>query len=596
MKRFLIVIALILLLGGCTGKVPQSAEGEFTQMPPPVGEGLYDAEHPVEAQTNGAVKAYTFSEQECISIFAMGDHHLLMTKEGITLLKGENLAPSVSVAIQDLQISGICVRDNGVAYHDRETGSIVFLNEHLRRTSTLELPENAVGGALIASDWSKIYYCTEDGLKVLDVGTGIASILLAYEAQWQGISGSFQDGSVLRCSFLTPENTVRTVAVSAQTGTLLAEGDHLLSLLGSGQNYFLEMQTDETREYIFGTGQEQPCNFFPAESADVIALPDADRILQIVLAEQGVTLDCYQMHDGKRIARVYLSDITQVSCIGAQDQRIWLSSGDMLYCWDTSKSAIMDETAYWAYRYNRNDPDEAGLQLVGDRLEEMQQQYGVQILYWDEPERLAPWEYVFETEYIPENYQRYLEELENVLKQFPQDFFSKAARWTNSGQMHIVLVRGIYGAAEGYESASGIFYDLNGEAYLALSLQDGVAQNFYHVIGHMVDTKVLSTCDAYTNWKDLNPWDFKYDNDYIKNQDRTGTKYIEGEKRYFVDHYSMSFAVEDRARILEYACMPDNEEVFASKYMQKKLKTVCAGIRQAFELPEGEYLWEQYLK
>ena len=55
---------------------------------------------------------------------------------------------------------------------------------------------------------------------------------------------------------------------------------------------------------------------------------------------------------------------------------------------------------------------------------------------------------------------------------------------------------------------------------------------------------------------------------------------------------------EDRARIMEYAMKPGNEEVFRSEYMQKKLKTLCTGIREAFGLKESseQYLWEQYLE
>ena len=42
--------------------------------------------------------------------------------------------------------------------------------------------------------------------------------------------------------------------------------------------------------------------------------------------------------------------------------------------------------------------------------------------------------------------------------------------------------------------------------------------------------------------------------------------------------------------------MPGNEEIFASETMQKKLLTLCQGIRQAFALEEDvAYLWEQYL-
>ena len=58
----------------------------------------------------------------------------------------------------------------------------------------------------------------------------------------------------------------------------------------------------------------------------------------------------------------------------------------------------------------------------------------------------------------------------------------------------------------------------------------------------------------------------------------------------------MSFPREDRARILEYAMTPGNEAVFASETMQRKLATLCQGIRQAFDLEADQIcLWEQYL-
>jgi hypothetical protein len=59
----------------------------------------------------------------------------------------------------------------------------------------------------------------------------------------------------------------------------------------------------------------------------------------------------------------------------------------------------------------------------------------------------------------------------------------------------------------------------------------------------------------------------------------------------------MSFPKEDRARIMEYAVMEGQEEVFSSDTMQKKLKTLCRGIRSAFGLSNVSeaLLWEQYL-
>ena len=596
MKRWLIILAIALLFSGCTDKMPETPDDEPVQITTPTEEPLYDDAHKVEMQTGGAVKGYDIVDRQCVRLVSIGDHHLMLSTDGITLLKTEELSPSVTVQVANLNPDTVSVRSNAVAYHDKESGSIVFLNEHLREVSELTLPREVIGDVFISADWSRIYYCTEKGVAALDAGTGISRMLLAYEAKWQGISGSLQDGTILRCIMQTSEDAVGTVAISTETGELLAEGEDVANLVGSGKQYFLKKQKENAYEYIFGIGKEQPCNFFPAGPQQLIPIPDADRVLQPVRTVYGLTLDCYQLSTGRRIASVELPDIMEVTCVGGEGDILWLVAEGTLYRWNTVKSAVEDEKVYKAYRFTREDPDEEGLQHIGDRLQTLEQHYGVKIFYWEAPLELAPWEYTFETEYIPEAYEGPVGALEYAMGQFPQDFFRKAVQWTKSGELKIVLVRGIYGGPEGYASAGGIQYNLDGEAYLALSLQDDLEQNFYHTLGHLVDARVLTTCNAYKNWDDLNPWDFKYDNDYVKNQDRTGTKYIEGDKRYFVDHYAMSFALEDRTRIFEYACMPGNEEVFASKYMQKKLKTVCSGVREAFNLPDGEYIWEQYLK
>ena len=60
----------------------------------------------------------------------------------------------------------------------------------------------------------------------------------------------------------------------------------------------------------------------------------------------------------------------------------------------------------------------------------------------------------------------------------------------------------------------------------------------------------------------------------------------------------MSYPKEDRARMMEYAMTPGNESCFETETMQKKLRQLCIGIREAMELEDAAdaFLWEQYLK
>ena len=115
---------------------------------------------------------------------------------------------------------------------------------------------------------------------------------------------------------------------------------------------------------------------------------------------------------------------------------------------------------------------------------------------------------------------------------------------------------------------------------------------------HVAESRVFAKASAFDRWNNLNPKGFSYENDYTLDLNGNEEQYLEGENRYFIDTFSMSFAKEDRARIFEYACMPGNEEYFRSAAMQTKLKRICEGIRSAFGLNkyQGELVWEQYLK
>ena len=48
---------------------------------------------------------------------------------------------------------------------------------------------------------------------------------------------------------------------------------------------------------------------------------------------------------------------------------------------------------------------------------------------------------------------------------------------------------------------------------------------------------------------------------------------------------------------MEYAMTPGHKELFRSSILQSKLKQMCIGIREAYNLTDadGPLLWEQYL-
>ena len=94
---------------------------------------------------------------------------------------------------------------------------------------------------------------------------------------------------------------------------------------------------------------------------------------------------------------------------------------------------------------------------------------------------------------------------------------------------------------------------------------------------------------------ELQPEGFGYSYSYDYLPEDVGSARYDG---WFIDYYACTFPTEDRARIMEYACMEGNAHYFQSDIMQSKLKTLCEGIRQAFGLEKAQesFLWEQYLR
>ena len=87
------------------------------------------------------------------------------------------------------------------------------------------------------------------------------------------------------------------------------------------------------------------------------------------------------------------------------------------------------------------------------------------------------------------------------------------------------------------------------------------------------------------------------DYDFTLTQKRDDAQYLTDGVRYFADKRSMAFPTEDRARIFYYAMTQGNAELFENEVLQSKLKLVCEGIREAYNLKKyAEVLpWEQYL-
>ena len=613
MKR-LIPLLLLLLLCGCTAQPPK----ETTTLPPeptsapaeatePVG--IYEPFSDLEIQTNGAVRYYLPDTPDAYGLRTVGEDVLVFSGTQTTTLTrytGEKLY-TIAQAELDCRIepedASFQISENGITYYNPRTNELVFLDKDLKEVRRLELSVELVGKPVLSSDRSLVYYCTADAVRVFDTSAGLDKLLKSIAYPHQSLEGVLLNDTVLRCDLTDDRGGEAVLFLSAQTGELLYEIPYALNLT-TGNGFYYAKAADGILNQVFFGRQDQALQVLtPGDPfGEIWVLEQTHSAVTATMTEEGAWLEHYDLATGLRKASVKLPAGILPGYMEPQVStgKVWLMAHDqvvdsMVIClWDCAATAVQDETVYIGQRYTAENPDEAGLAECAALAQEIGQTHGVRILVGQDAVAEEPWDYALELEYQTVVIRRELEKLKQALDQFPDGFFEKL-----HGQTNICIVRSITGSAESgsVASARGIQFWSGEKAYVVLAVGDGLEQSFYHEIFHVLDSKILSTTRVYYHWENLNPEGCKYFEDYTSYLTADAEPYLQDETRVFIDAYSMSYPKEDRARIMEYACMAGNEHYFQSEVMQQKLERLCEGIRKAFQLeqyPEA-FLWEQYL-
>lgn len=616
MMRILgLVLVLLVLLCGCMQNEPiTTAPSDEPTLPStePTQEqisGSYIPESKLEKATSGAVQCFTTGEGAYGSFPVRSSATAVLRKtEGkciLELFSGNSLIPEKVVSLGEgvfPAVEHFSVSQQGIAYYDSVDAAMVFLNHELREVGRMQMPQDAQGIAWLSPDWKTVYYCTIEGFYTLDLQSGISRLLKEQRSANQRITGLFAGGTVLRCTKRMPGAEAKTILVDTSTGEMIAEGTHFDSLQIWSNRYFFSCYEHTFLRYHFGIGKEPYELIWPKEEGDAYPLLSDDALAMATPGEKGVTLTYYRLNAGTRVAETLLPEVTNVFGLRADGQGgVWFFAenrdGAVTFCrWNPQKSTVEETDSYKEPCYTAENPDQDGLAALAEEAKALGDRYGVEILLWKDAAQLAPSDHIFEPEFLTQAYATFLPELEKVLASLPKEFYEKTV-W--EGKLRIAIVRSMTGDTQqgSLEKSTNLQYWLGQEPVIALAVDGDAERNFRHAMAHLIDTQVLSKSSAFYEWNTLNPEGFAYDNNYIANAERTDTTYIEGENRYFIDLFSMSYAKEDRARIFEYACMPGNEELFKAPVLQEKLRRICKGIRDVFHLgqAEVELPWEQYL-
>lgn len=581
-----LALLLALLLAGCAAQPAPTTETT-------VAGALYTPGHSLETQTSGMMQVFPTEVSGFCRIWAMGEDVLLSGDGELTRLSGASLTPGSTRQADTVLQTG----SDGVWLFD---GSAVqILDGSFALLQTVSIPDVVLG--VPGLEGSRLYYLSEGCLKVLDLSTGLASLLRDNMA--------FTDGTVqclgdLLLLHLTDEDGIgKTLLVSAADGSTqypsLAVADACRFETGLG--ILLE---DGQVLLLPDSGGAQKLTLEEGEQM-VGFLPEIGGLITCRNDTAGLTLRLYALSRGILRCSVLLPEVDLVGtgCVSA-DGTLYISAHSTqetawwILRWNYEAFSPVSEDSCLEPYYTRDFPDVQGQASCEALAREMGAQYGITVLLFEKAAACAPWDYVFAAEYRVDKTNWALEDLKATLEAFPEGFLTKLRQdWED---LTVCIVDTIQGTAESgsLDSAEGLQFQNGSHFYIALAPkeEDSLKHTLFHEFSHLIDNRVLTKTGAYDNWNDLNPQDFAYSLDL--NADMTPYKaLLTGPDRVFIDNYAMTFPAEDRARIFECACTSGNEEDFASPILQAKLQRICTGIRQAFDLenvPE-RFLWEQYL-
>ena len=608
MKRLIPLLLICALLCGCTANAQQlpatqpttAAATQPTQTTETTG---------ATAETEAVCASDTFAAlpvSDAYGILSLGESLVILSgTEGtvMTLVQGEDLTVTASRGLEfflDFSDPGLRVCDGALTYFDPVNRQTVVLDEKLSTVGTIAAPEDLVGSPILSSDRNTLYYCTAQGIRAWDLESGIRRMLKEVSYPQQMLSGLHCGDQVIQCT-IQDENETTTLFVSAADGELLAQQEGTVAMKTLDNRYYANFSIAATAAHVFGTTQDDAQMLLPQTLSDSVTfLPEIQGAAVTSLVDGNTAR--VQYYD---LASGCLTDTLEIPstfapagvCSNGEELFILMNDPDAgcytLHRWQPSLSPVSQIKYTGTYT---EKPDAAALASCQAKADQLGAKYDIRILVGEAAAQVEPWDYDITPEYLVPVILRELELLEQRLADYPEDLLSVTASHFQS--MNLCLVREITGTAESgsLENANGLQFLEDGSSYVAIAVGEYSQQALYHELYHVMETHILTNSTALDTWEALNPEDFAYSYSLETDSKASSSVYLTPERRAFVDSYSMSFPVEDRARIFENAMLPGKEDLFQTDTMQAKLRAICQGIRESYDLPQEPCLWEQYLQ
>ena len=601
----LFAVLLCLLLCGCARQAPPvipEAVPEITDIS--VMADLYDPAHPLEKEYPGLIRAYPMTLRKVHGIRAMGKDVLVLSGQGstsITALTGEALQEAASLTLDFFlrqEDPSLQIHAQGISFFDPVKKATLVLDHRLREIRRITAPDGISGNPILSSDGNTLYYCTGWSVVAWDLKTGIRRTVKELSYENQELTGLHLADTILECTVRDNGNTDKRF-LSSDSGMELGTLPETGMLYTGSSRYFAVLTEGYQTLMVFGNAEGPAKLLLPEENwQQQFCLPEDHAAITVSTSEAGNLLNCYDLNTGILRASLTLEPLqTPKNIISTGDHGIYIlaydpaADCDILYRWDAlqqTPDAASPAACTTVYR-GMDDPDLEALEACREHAEAIGGKYGIRVCIWEDALQIQPWDYRFEPEYLAPVLRKELTLLEQRLAQYPPGVLEQTK--DHFGGLTICLVRQITGTGDdrSLSTATGIQFFRDNRAYVVITTGKYSQQALYHELYHAMETHLLTHSTALDSWEALNPADFTYGQE----QDI----YLQGQTRAFVDRYSMHALKEDRARILENAMLPGQQEVFRSEYMQRKLHAMCTGIRDAYGLKKHPQPlpWEQYL-
>lgn len=575
MKRLALILAAVLLLTGCSQPKTQTETNKKS-----VPSAIHIAYMPnasVEHDTEGAVTVYAVSED--VDRIDMMEHGLVLTDAfGQFVLVSQETASVISS--KDVEQTVLCVNQKNVITYVSDLRTVIVYDAAFNEKAKYTLEEGVTGTPVAESE--EVYYCVGDHIRALNLDSGLSRNVMQYVPGEQFLTGCFLNGEMIGW------NDSGTVTyLSSKDGQVIFKDDRLLDFYTGADNYCGLYMDGNVQQCIYGTLDSAPMQIMGLEDRTLFPQLESNCLIAVNTEELGLRISRYDLNNGTCVADLTVKLSGQLLDVAASESYTWILTNEDLYRWEHTKNAIEDPVSCMIPLINSDNPDAAALEECVTRANQIGEKYGVDIHVW-ESALLNDESYVIVGEYQTETINQMLDNVETQLSKIPEQILKSTDEYCS---IQICLVRSIEGHKFiQYRSEQGLCIAVTPEANMEEALLTG--------LGWGIDSCIIGNSRDLDYWDDLNPAGFDYDYSYFVNEHRTDLDYLEGENRAFVDKKSMSFPSEDRARIFYYAMTEGNEEIFKSSVLQKKLKTLCEGIREAYgwQKEAQEFHWEQYLE